>query len=152
MSMLSTFGQAQAEQRMQNWRLAGAITFAVFALMELGDFAGLIPGFGSPASYADLTGISPREQMVRLTILSVLAVGIGVASSVTALGLFRLTRWTQLTARVTAALFIVYGVYQIVTAMVQLGKNQVGVAIAGVIYILIGIAAVWIERRASFTA
>jgi apolipoprotein N-acyltransferase len=134
---------------MRDWRRVGAIVFAVLAVVELGDFSGLVPGYFSPVSYADLTGLSTGAQLVRLTILTLLSVGIVAVSGATALGLYRLAGWTQRSAQITAALLSLYGLYQIVSALVQLGKNQTGIALVGAVYILIGLAAVWLERKAS---
>ena len=133
---------------MKGWRLVGVLAFAVCAVLELGDFSGLVPGFFSPVSYADLTGLRAEAQIVRLIILSGLAAGIVIASGATGLGLFRYAGWTQRTAQITAVLFGLDGLYQIVSGLAQLTKNQSGVASAGAVYILIGLAALGVERKA----
>lgn len=134
---------------MRSWRRVGALAFAVFAVLEMGDFAGLVPRLFSPVSSADLTGLRVEAQMVRLGILAVLAAGIVIAGGVTALGLFRYAGWTQHAAWLTAGLFACYGLYQIVSALTELTKRQTGVAIAGAVYVLLGLAALWLERKAS---
>jgi hypothetical protein len=135
--------------KLTGWRLGGVIAFALFSLIELGDFAGLVPGFSNPQSYADLIGISPRAETVRLIILSVLSLGIVFSSDLVIVGLIRRLAWTENAARAVGGLFVLYGVYQIVSANVQLTKNQTGVMIAGLVYALIGVLAVWIGARAS---
>jgi hypothetical protein len=138
--------------KLTGWRLGGVIAFALFSLMELGDFAGLVPGFSNPQAYADLIGISAQAETVRLVILSVLSLGIVFSSDLVIVGLIRRFAWTQNAARSVGAIFVLYGVYQIVSANVQLTKNQTGVMIAGLVYALIGVFAVWIGARASRAA
>jgi hypothetical protein len=135
--------------KLTGWRLAGVIAFAIFSLMELGDFAGLVPGFSNPQSYADLIGISAQAETVRLIILSVLSLSIVFSSDLVIVGLLRRFTWTQNAVRAVGALFVLYGVYQIVSANIQLTKNQTGVMIAGLVYALIGVFAAWIGARAS---
>jgi hypothetical protein len=135
--------------KLTGWRLGGVIAFALFSLMELGDFAGLVPGFSSPQTYADLIGISPQAETVRLVILSVLSLAIVFSSDLVIVGLIRRFAWTENAARAVGAIFVLYGLYQIVSANVQLTKNQTGVMIAGLVYALIGALAVWVGARAS---
>jgi hypothetical protein len=135
--------------KLTGWRLGGVIAFALFSLMELGDFAGLVPGFSSPQTYADLIGISPQAETVRLIILSVLSLGIVFSSDLVIVGLIRRFAWTENAARAVGAIFVLYGVYQVVSANVQLTKNQTGVTVAGLVYALIGVLVVWIGARAS---
>jgi hypothetical protein len=137
---------------MKGWRLAGVIVFALFALMELGDFAGLLPGFSEPgrSQYAALLGISSQAEGLRLGILSVLSLGIVISAIAVVLGLLRRTRWTARAILLTAGLFWVYGGYQLGVAATQLSKNQEGVAIAGGVYFCIGVLAAWLGRKAAF--
>jgi hypothetical protein len=135
--------------KLTGWRLGGVVAFALFSLMELGDFAGLVPGFSNPQTYADLIGISPQAETVRLAILSVLSLAIVFSSDLVIVGLLRRFAWTELASRAVGALFILYGLYQIVSANLQLTKNQTGVMIAGLVYALIGVLTVWIGARAS---
>jgi hypothetical protein len=137
------------QMKLTGWRLGGVIAFALFSLMELGDFAGLVPGFSNPQTYADLIGISPQAETVRLAILSVLSLAIVFSSDLVIVGLLRRFAWTELASRAVGALFILYGLYQIVSANLQLTKNQTGVMIAGLVYALIGVLTVWIGARAS---
>jgi hypothetical protein len=137
------------QMKLTGWRLGGVVAFALFSLMELGDFAGLVPGFSNPQTYADLIGISPQAETVRLAILSVLSLAIVFSSDLVIVGLLRRFAWTELASRAVGALFILYGLYQIVSANLQLTKNQTGVMIAGLVYALIGVLTVWIGARAS---
>lgn len=135
--------------KLSGWRLGGVIAFALFSLLELGDFAGLVPGFSNPQTYADLIGISPQAETVRLVILSILSLAIVFSSDLVIVGLLRRFAWTEWASRAVGALFVLYGAYQIVSANVQLTKNQTGVMIAGLVYAVIGVFAVWIAARAS---
>jgi hypothetical protein len=135
--------------KLNGWRLGGMIAFALFSLMELGDFAGLVPGFSNSQTYADLIGISTQAETVRLVILSVLSLAIVFSSDLVIVGLLRRFAWTENAARAVGGLFVLYGVYQIVSANVQLTKNQTGVMVAGLVYALIGLLVVWIGARAS---
>ena len=138
--------------KLTGWRLGGVIAFAIFSLMELGDFVGLVLGFSNPQDYADRIGISSQAETVRLVVLSVLSLGIFYSGPFVIGGLIRRFVWTENATRVVGGLFMLYGVYQIVSANVQLTKNQTGVMIAGLVYALIGVLAVWIGARASRAA
>ena len=140
------------QMKLTGWRLGGVIAFALFSLMELGDFAGLVPGFSNPQRYADLIGISAQAETVRLVILSVLSLAIVFSSDLVIVGLLRRFAWTENAARAVGAIFVLYGAYQVVSANVQLTKNQTGVMVAGLVYALIGALAVWIGARASRSA
>ncbi len=137
---------------MKDWRLVGVIVFALFALMELGDFAGLLSGFSEPgrSQYAALIGISPEAEGVRLVILSALSLGIVVSASAVVIGLLHRTNWAARASLIIAILFWLYGGYQIISTITQLEKNQMGVAIAGGVYICIGVLAAWLGRKAVF--
>jgi hypothetical protein len=136
---------------MKGWRLTGVIVFALFALMELGDLAGLLPGFNEPArsQYADLIGITPQAEGTRLVILSVLALGIVINAIVVVVGLVRRSRLALRAVLAAAIVFWLYGAYQLVAAATQLSKNQMGVAIAGVVYTCVGVLALWLGRKAA---
>jgi uncharacterized membrane protein len=135
--------------KITGWRLGGVIAFVVFALMELGDWAGLIPGYSNPSQYAERIGLSAEAESTRLIILTVLALAVVVTSVVTVTGLLTRAVWSSLAARAVDASFVLYGVYQVVSALTQLTKNQMGVSIAGVVYALVGGLAVWIGTKAS---
>jgi hypothetical protein len=135
--------------KLTGWRLGGVIAFALFALMELGDWAGLMPGYSNPAQYAATIGLSLEAESTRLIILTVLALLVVITALATVVGLVTRATWSMLAARVTGGAFVLYGVYQVISALTQLTKNQMGVSIAGVVYALIGGLAVWIGTRAS---
>jgi hypothetical protein len=137
-------------QKWMKWRKMGVIVFALFALMELGDLVGLIPGFSEPArsQYAALIGISPDEEGTRLMILSALSLGIVVSSIVTVVVLLRGVA-AHRAGSIVAAIFLCYGLYQIIAALFQLKQNQFEVAMAGGVYGLLGLLAWWVARKAA---
>jgi hypothetical protein len=134
--------------KLTGWRLGGVIAFALFALMELGDWAGLIPGYSNPSQYADRIGLSAQAESTHLIILTMLALLVVIAALATVVGLVARATWSMLAARATGGAFVLYGIYQVISALMQLTKNQMGVSIAGVIYALIGGLAVWVGTRA----
>lgn len=133
---------------MKGWRLVGVIVFSVFALMEVGDWLGLLPGYSDPNQYARLVGLSLEEEIFRLIMLSSLAAGIVVCSVATVVSLFRRARTARFTSAFAGSLFIAYGLYQLFAGMFQLRANQQAVLIAGVIYLLVGVVAIWLGRKA----
>jgi uncharacterized membrane protein len=66
--------------------------------------------------------------------------------------LFRRARTARFTSAFTGGLFVMYGLYQIVSGIFQLTLNQTTVITAGTIYIVIGFLAVWLGRKAYRTA
>ena len=115
--------------------------------MELGDLIGLVPGFYQPEGYAALIGITPDAELIRLAILVLLAGGIVGAAAACVYGLNRNELWTARSVAAVFSLYISYGVYQILTAAVQLQRFRVGVAGIGLVYILIGFASYWVGMR-----
>lgn len=133
---------------MKGWRLAGVVVFSIFALVEVGDWLGLIPGYSDPDQYARLVGLSLEEEIFRLIVLSSLAAGIVVCSVATVVSLFRRARTARFTSAFAGGLFIAYGLYQLFAGMFQLRANQQAVLVAGVIYLLVGVFAIWLGRKA----
>jgi len=133
---------------MRGWRLAGVIVFSVFALMEMGDWLGLLPGYSNPGQYARLMGLTTESEIFRLIVLSTLAAGIVVCSLATVVSLFRRARTARFTSAFTGGLFMIYGVYQLFTGMFQLRVSQQPVMVAGAIYLALGVFAIWLGRKA----
>lgn len=133
---------------MKGWRLVGVVVFSIFALMEAGDWVGLWPGYSDPGQYAQLVGLSTEAEIFRLIVLSTLATGIVVCSLATVVSLFRRARTARFTSAFTGGLFMAYGVYQLFTGMFQLRASQQPVMVAGVIYVGLGIFAIWLGRKA----
>lgn len=137
---------------MKGWRLAGVIVFSIFILMEVGDWLGLVPGYSNPDQYARLVGLSLEEEIFRLIMLSSLAAGIVVCSAATVVSFFRQARTARFTSAFAGGLFIAYGLYQLFAGMFQLRANQQAVLVAGAVYVLVGVFAIWLGRKASRAA
>ena len=101
---------------------------------------GIIPGLNQPSTFANLVGIPPQEEVTRRIILLILSSGIILFCIASAGGLLQRQPWTRRTAQLAAVFFILYGVYQIFSALFMLHKNQLGVGSSGVVYIMIGLA------------
>ena len=108
----------------------------------------MIPGYFNPASVTEVTGLDPDTQSVRLMILAALTMGIAVAAALTAFALFRRWGWASWTGQITGVLFLIYAAYQILSALILLTKNQSAVLSAAMIYVLIGVTAIALGRRA----
>jgi len=116
--------------------------------MELGEWAGMIPGYFNPASFTEFTGLDPDAQSTRLMILATLTMGMAVAAALTAFALFRRLGWASWTGQITGLLFLLYAAYQILSALTQLTQNQSAVLSAAMIYALIGVTAIALGRKA----
>ena len=130
------------------WRWKGILIFLLFAGMEIGDLTGLLACFSNIDLYTQTTGVSEQDQYWRLVILSLLALGIVLSSLFTAFNLWRRRPLTKISATVTVILFALYGLFQIISALIQLETNQALVAFLGVIYILLGSTCQWLGSKA----
>jgi hypothetical protein len=131
--------------------MIAAATFAVMGLAEIGDAIGLIITLSDPAPVAAQLGISTRAEIVRAAILLALALAIAADAALALVGL--LTRRSLLFAlgALNCALFyVVYGVYQCISALAQLGSPAF--AAVGLVYIGLGALAFWLGRTAFPTA
>ena len=131
-----------------SWRWKGIIVFLLFTVMEAGDLSGILAGFGNINLYIQTTGVSEQGQFWRLIVLAVLALGVVIAAILTAFYLWRRRSLAKSTSLVTAILFVIYGVFQIISAVTQLEKNQALVIFLGVIYIIIGSTCQWLGKKA----
>jgi hypothetical protein len=130
------------------WRLKGIIVFGLFAIMEIGDLTGLLVGFSNPEVYARNIGISSHTEQARLIVLSILATGVVLSTLISILGFFRKRPWIRTVTTITASLFVLYGGYQIFSALTQINQNKAAVIFAGAIFILLGTVCDWLGRRA----
>jgi uncharacterized membrane protein (DUF2068 family) len=133
---------------MRGLRLVAFIAFCIFAVLELGEWLGMSPGYFNPASFTEFTGLDPDAQSARLMILATLTMGIAAAAALTAFALWRGLGWASWTGQITGVLFFVYAAYQITSALFLLNRNQSAVLSAAIIYALIGVTAIALGRRA----
>ena len=115
--------------------------------MEIGDLIGLVPGFYRPDGYAALIGITPASELIRLVILVLLAGGIVGAAAACVYGLSRKALWTPRAVAAVFSLYVSYGAYQLLTAAIQLQSLRAGVAVIGLVYILVGVASYWVGMK-----
>lgn len=120
--------------------VGGFILFVMLGAMELGDWMALLPGISQPSTFANQMGISPQDEVVRRIILLVLSSGIILFCIISAGGLLQRQPWTRRASQLAAIFFILYGAFQIGSAIGMLHKNQLAVATSGIVYILIGLA------------
>jgi hypothetical protein len=127
--------------------IIAATAFALMTLAEIGDAIGLIITLADPAPVAAQLGISTRAEIVRASLLLGLALAIAADAALALAGL--LTRRSLLFAlgALNCALFyVVYGVYQCISALAQLGSPAI--AATGLVYIGLGALAFWLGRTA----
>ena len=90
---------------------------------------------------AKLVSLWLRASVVKRTFV---AIGIVLASLATASALLSGAGWAKMAATITAGLFFLYGVVQIVSGFLIQGGSQAGLIFAGIMYILLGVVANWI--------
>jgi hypothetical protein len=135
----------------KNWRTIGSVVFALFALMELGDWSGLLGGYSDPASYADLIGVRLTDERMRLYILTILSLGIVIASAGAAVTLADRSESATQFIGITQSLFIIYGIYQLLSAASQVTKQKELIVMLGMFYALCSLVALWIGNKISQT-
>lgn len=132
-AMFRSFGKIMRQ-------LVGMIIYVLLAAMEAGDWAGIMSRYNNPSKDAISFGITNQEASTNLLIMMVLAICIILAALMTAMGFMRDEKWVLRTSQVTGGLYGVYGLYQIYTGLAILNLNQQNAILAGVVYIVIGLA------------
>ena len=123
------------------------IIFALFAIGEIGDLFGLIVTLASPNDAARMLGITPRAETIRSIILIALAVLVAMNALVALAGmLIRSAFLFQFGALMTGVGLVLYGAYQILSAVFQHGYLQF--AGVGLVYAALGALALWFARAA----
>jgi hypothetical protein len=130
----------------KRWRFFGVFVFTFFAFLELGDLFGLASGIRSGQASASLPSVTAEENPVWLVFLALLALGLVLASLATAYALLTNAGWARYSAGVASALFLIYGVFQILGGFLFQDHNQTGLIFTGIMYILLGVTADWIAR------
>ena len=126
--------------------IAAAI-FALMGLAEIGDAIGLIITLSDPAPAAAQVGISTRAEIVRAAILLALALAIAADAALALAGLLaRRSLLFSLGALNCALFYAVYGLYQCISGIVQLGSPSI--AAVGLAAIGLGALAFWLGRTA----
>jgi hypothetical protein len=124
-----------------------AALFALMALAGIGDAIGSIAALSDPAPAAARLGISTRAEIVRAAILLSLALAIAVDAMLALAGLLtRRSLLFSLGALNCALFYAVYGVYQCISGLAQLGSPAI--AAIGLVAIGLGVLAFWLGRTA----
>src|SRR4051794_449009 len=131
-------------------RTFATVVFGLMALAEIGDVVGLAITLANPAQVAAQHGISVRAETVRAIILLVLGLVIALNALIATAGLLmRQSLLFAMGALSCAGVLIVYGAYQLVSALAQLHSPLL--AIVGLAYIGLGALAFWLGRRTVLT-
>lgn len=133
-------------------RYGALVLFVLLALIAFSEliFSNLGTLNGDIAGVAQMLGLTLQQERTRLLILIALDAIAGVGAVLAVVGLLMRDRLIAYGASLCAMGFFAYGVYQIFAALTQLGANvRVPVAVAGAMYLLLGVAAWLVGRRAA---
>lgn len=133
-------------------RYGALVLFVLLALIAFSEliFSNLGTLNGDIAGVAQMLGLTLQQERTRLLILIALDAIAGVGAVLAVVGLLMRNRLIAYGASLCAMGFFAYGVYQIFAALTQLGANvRVPVAVAGAMYLLLGVAAWLVGRRAA---
>lgn len=132
-AMFRSFGKIMRQ-------LTGMIIFVLLAAMETGDWSGIMSRYNNPSKDAISFGITNQQASTNLLVMMVLAISIILAALMTAMGFMRDEKWVLRTSQITGGLYVVYGLYQIYSALVIINQNQQNAILAGIVYAVIGLA------------
>lgn len=132
-------------------RYGALVLFVLLALIAFSEliFSNLGTLNGDIAGVAQMLGLTLQQERTRLLILIALDAIAGVGAVLAVVGLLMRDRLIAYGASLCAMGFFAYGVYQIFAALTQLGADvRVSVVVAGAMYLLLGVAAWLVGRRA----
>jgi hypothetical protein len=118
-------------------RVVAMALFGLMFLAEVGDLYGLVLTLADPMPAAERFGISAGAEVLRNTVLLILALVVCFGALLALVGL--LARWPVLfhtSALVCTIGYLVYGLLQVVGGALQLGSAIV--VVAGLIYVVLG--------------
>jgi hypothetical protein len=124
------------------------IFFVVLALLLLSElFFSNLGSLGRLEIIAAQLGLTPEAERSRLFILIVLDALGGVGALLCVAALLSNRSLARVGLPLTVFGFVTYGIYQIISALTQLGAQwRVPIASVGLVYIAIGVAAWWLGR------
>ncbi len=120
-------------------KLVGILVFVVFAALETSDWLSLMAAFGNRTSQR-VEGLNPQFVTTYLVVLTLLAMGVLFLACQTIVGILRGAAWAVRTAQATASLFMIYGGFQIYTALTNPGMETAKVIVSGGVFFVIGLA------------
>jgi hypothetical protein len=118
-------------------RVVAMVLFGLMFLAEAGDLYGLVLTLADPGPAADRFGITTGAEVLRSTVLLVLALVVFFGALLALVGLFaRKPELFHTSALVCAIGYLVYGLVQVADGALQLGSAIV--VVAGLIYVVLG--------------
>jgi hypothetical protein len=118
-------------------RVVAMVLFGLMFLAEAGDIYGLVLTLADPGPAADLFGITAGAEVLRSTVLLILALVVFFGALLALVGLFaRKPALFHTSALVCAIGYLVYGLVQVADGALQLGSAIV--VVAGLIYVVLG--------------
>ena len=113
------------------------VLFGLMFLAGAGDLYGLVLTLADPVPAADRFGITTGAEVLRSTVLLILALVVCVGALVALVGLLaRRPALFHASALVCAIGYLVYGLFQVADGALQLGSSIV--LVAGMIYVVLG--------------
>ena len=126
------------------------VTIAIFGLMflaEVGDIYGLLLTLADPEPAADRFGIAAGTEVMRSSVLLILALVVASGALLAVVGLLaRMPVLFHRSALACAVVYLVYGLFQVADGALQVGAGIV--VVAGLIYIVLGGIAYAMHRSA----
>ena len=118
-------------------RVVAMVLFGLMVLAEAGDLYGLVLTLADPMPAAERFGITAGAEVLRSTVLLILALVVCTGALFTLVGLLiRRPALFHKSALVCAIGYVVYGLYQVADGALQLGSAVV--VVAGLIYVVLG--------------
>ena len=117
--------------------MVAMVLFGLMFLAEAGDIYGLVLTLADPGPAADRFGITAGAEVLRSTVLLILALVVFFGALLALVGLFaRKPGLFHTSALVCAIGYLVYGLVQVADGALQLGSAIV--VVAGLIYVVLG--------------
>ena len=118
-------------------RIVAIVLFGLMFLAEAGDLYGLVLTLADPGPAADRFGITAGAEVLRSTVLLILALVVFFGALLALVGLSaRRPALFHTSALVCAIGYLVYGIVQVADGALQLGSAIV--VVAGLIYVVLG--------------
>ena len=118
-------------------RVVAMVLFGLMFIAEVGDLYGLVLTIEDPVPAAERFGITAGSEVLRSSVLLVLALVVCLGALFALVGLFvRRPALFHKSALVCAVGYLVYGLFQVADGALQLGSTVV--VVAGLIYVVLG--------------
>jgi hypothetical protein len=128
-------------------RLVAIAIFGLMFLAEAGDIYGLVLTLADPEPAADQFGIATGSEVMRSSVLLILALVVAGGALFAVVGLLaRMPLLFHRSALTCAVGYLVYGLFQVADGVLQVGASIV--VVAGLIYVILGGIAYAMHRSA----